>query len=134
MRVVMAVLGLLLLAGCAQTMYRWGGYDETLYNHYKNPQDRQEFVEHLSLVISDAESRGARVPPGCYAEFGWALYEEGRGEQAVVYFAKESKFWPESRVLMEKLVRNATLRRGPASTTRAASTTGPAGALEGVAK
>jgi hypothetical protein len=103
-------LSSLLLAGaCATpTMYRWGGYDQALYDHYKNPQDRGLFAKSMAEVVADAEMNHSRVPPGCYAEYGWALYEQGNLDQAVVYFEKESKQWPESRVLMDKLIRNAT--------------------------
>jgi hypothetical protein len=120
-----AALCLLLLAGCAPTLYRWGNYDEALYDHYKNPERREAFVTSLASVIADAEQNGARVPPGCYAEYGWALYEEGRFDQAIVYFAKESEHWPESRFLMEKLSRNASRSSSPSKTI------GPAGAIQG---
>jgi hypothetical protein len=110
--------GLLALAaaagpfGCApKTLYRWGGYDQALYDHYKNPQKRDEFVAKLAAVIEEAEKTGSVVPPGCHAEYGWALYEEGRLAEATVYFEKESKQWPESRPLMEKLIRNAARAR-----------------------
>ncbi len=113
--------------GCAQnTMYRWGGYDQALYDHYKNPQRRDEFVAKLSGVIEEAEAKGGLVPPGCYAEYGWALYEEGRGTEAVVYFEKESKQWPESRPLMDKLIRNVARAKAPATTPAAV----PASAVE----
>ena len=118
----------LLLAGCAQTMYRWGGYDSALYEHYQNPQEREKFVASLAEVLANAEAGGARVPPGCYAEYGWALYEEGQGAKAAVYFEKEGAHWPESRFLMEKLIRNTRRTSAPPSTI------GPAGAVEGVAK
>jgi len=124
------LLALAVLAGCAQnTMYRWGGYDQALYEHYKNPQQRDVFVARLSNIINEAEAAGSRVPPGCYAEYGWALYEEGRTTEAVANFEKESKQWPESRPLMEKLIRNAARARPatsapvavPASTTSEAN-------------
>jgi hypothetical protein len=102
--------------GCAQnTMYRWGGYDQALYDHYKNPQKRDEYVAKLSGIIQSAEANGGVVPPGCYAEYGWALYEEGRSAEAVAYFEKESKHWPESRTLMDKLIRNASRAKAPAA-------------------
>jgi hypothetical protein len=121
-----AVAGLAPL-GCAQsTLYRWGGYDDALYDHYKNPQKRDEFVARLSGIIQEAETTGGMVPPGCYAEYGWALYEEGRTAEAVIYFEKESKRWPESRPLMEKLIRNAARAKGatPAPAAVPASTAG----------
>lgn len=117
---------LALSAACASsTLYRWGDYDEVLYQHYRHPEDRQEFVEKLTRIILDNEQRGARVPPGAYAEYGWALYEEGRAQEAIKYFEKESSLWPESRVLMKKMIAVASRSRGP-------TTTGPAGAVEPV--
>jgi hypothetical protein len=110
----LVVIGL----GCApKTLYRWGGYDDALYRHYKNPQDRDEFVAKLQAVIEEAEKTGGLVPPGCYAEYGWALYEEGRTKDAVAYFEKESTQWPESRPFMEKLIKNVARARPAAPTT-----------------
>jgi hypothetical protein len=129
-RAGMAVAALALAAaGCAPpTMYAWNGYDERLYAHYRNPQDREAWVEGLKISILEAERSGQRVPPGVYADYGFALYEEGRFLEAVGYFRKERDLWPESRLLMEKMIRNAE-RRGTSQAAGAA--TGAAGALEG---
>ena len=108
------------------TLYHWGGYDEQLYRHYKHPQDRTAFVEALRITILEAEEQGRRVPPGMYAEYGFALHEEGRSQDAIAYYRKELALWPESRTFMEKMIRNAE-RSAPVPP----STTGPAGALEG---
>ncbi|ACG71663.1 conserved hypothetical protein [Anaeromyxobacter sp. K] len=142
-----------LLQGCAgRTLYRWGAYDDALYAHYKNPQDREAFVERLRVVIDEADQAGEKVPPGCYAEYGYALYEEARYEDASRYFKLEREKWPESGVLMQKMIGLADRRGGkepaapapakPASAppkatrapakapAKAAATHGPAGALE----
>ena len=93
--------------GCApKTRYAWGRYDSTLYSHYKNPQDREAHLEHLGEIVREAETQD-RVPPGLYAEYGYALYEKGSIREAVSYFEKEKAKWPESNVLMEKMIRNA---------------------------
>jgi hypothetical protein len=126
-----AVALVLAATGCAPaTMYHWNGYDERLYAHYRNPQDRERWVEGLKTTILGAEQAGRRVPPGVYAEYGYALYEEGRLPEAVAYFGKERELWPESRVLMDKLIRNAE-RRGAVQPAGVRATTGPAGAVEG---
>jgi hypothetical protein len=104
----LALLAGMATIGCAKTLYHWGGYDEALYDHYKNPQNRDEYVAKLSGVITEAEKSGGVVPPGCYAEYGWALYEQGHAAEAVTYFEKEAKQWPDSRPLMEKLIRNVS--------------------------
>jgi hypothetical protein len=130
-----AIAAAALLQGCAgqQTMYRWGGYDTALYAHYKNPQDRETFVAGLRVVIDEAEQRGERVPPGCYAEYGYALYEEARYDDAVRYFGRERERWPESTMLMQKMIANAERQGAKGSRKSSATTpasTGPAGALE----
>lgn len=117
---------LALAAGCASSRphYGWGRYPEVLFAHYQAPQDREAFVAGLWATLQACEQEGLRVPPGLYAEYGYALLEEGRNEEAVGWFEREAAAWPESRILMQKLVRVA--RQRPA----APPSTGPAGALE----
>lgn len=122
---------LLAAAGCAPaTLYQWNGYDNRLYAHYRNPQDRETWIEGLKVTMIEAEQSGRRVPPGIYAEFGFALYEEGRFPEAVAYFGKERDLWPESKLLMDKMIRNAE-RRGAGKPAGAKTPAGPAGAVEG---
>ena len=99
---------LLTLSGCAgNRMYSWGNYDDTLYTHYKNPQDHEKHLEKLKEMVVYAESTGGgRVPPGLYAEYGYALYEAGQTNEALMYFGKEKEKWPESAVIMDKMIRN----------------------------
>lgn len=100
-----------LVLGCASgKRYAWGSYDSTLYAHYKNPQDTQAYLEQLQEIVQSAEAED-RVPPGLYAEYGYCLYENGKVGEAVVYFEKEKARWPESNVLMEKMIRNARRRQ-----------------------
>lgn len=100
-------------AGCARpTLYHWNGYDAALYRHYRNPQDREAFVATLVTTVRDADDRGLRTPPGISAELGYALYEEGKAAEAIPWFEREQREWPESTVLMEKMIRNARTRAG----------------------
>lgn len=113
-----------------QTHYEWGNYDDALYASYKNPQDRQAFIASLKTIILESERSRGKAPPGIYAEYGYALYEEGSAAEAVVYFEKERDAWPESRAFMEKMISNA--RRQPARSAPASTPPprGPATALE----
>lgn len=124
-RLLAAAAAAAALSACVpQTRYHWGNYDDALYRHYKNPQERETFVESLRTNIQDAEQSGRKVPPGMYAEFGYALLEEGQAQAAVPWFQKEKATWPESTVLMDKMIRNAE-RAPPPPPAK-----GPAGALE----
>jgi hypothetical protein len=125
-----AFLALSVLAqGCASgTKYAWGDYHSTLYAHYRNPQNLEAHLERIETIVRKAESESPdRVPPGMYAEYGYALYEAGRIEEAIVHFETEKARWPESSVLMEKMIRNARRRQEIQESTSAA----PAGAEAG---
>ncbi len=103
----------LLAAGCGpKTLYAWRGYDDTLYAHYKNPQDHARHVERLQKIVTETEAEGVKMPPGVYAEYGYALVEESRFDESVTYFKKERETWPESTVLMDKMVRNVARLQG----------------------
>jgi hypothetical protein len=101
---------LVFAAGCApKTRYAWNDYDNKLYQHYKNPAEYDQFIEHLEEVIIDGEEDG-KVPPAIYAEYGFALYEKGNFQEAAKYFKLENDKWPESRVLMSKMIQNTQMR------------------------
>jgi hypothetical protein len=106
MRCLAVISGVLLLGGCApQTRFAWNNYDTTLYGHYKNPEQNEEFVEALKKIVAEAEA-AKQVPPGIYAEYGYLLYEQGNNPMAISYLQKEADMWPESRAFMTKMIAN----------------------------
>ncbi len=94
------------LIGCASAKYSWHGYDATLYHHYKNPSEKDKFMAELKKIIEVGEKKG-NVPPGMYAEYGYTLYENQQYSAAVFYFTKEYDKWPESRLLMQKMINSS---------------------------
>ncbi len=107
--VIMAVASF--TTGCAQSRYLWNGYDDRLYNYYKNPAETEPFIEGLYETILKSEAEN-RVPPGIYAEYGYMLYERGKFSEAIVWYNKERDKWPESRLLMDKMISLAVNRKG----------------------
>ena len=106
LKISVFIFMLAVAAGCSNTRYAWNNYDQKLYNYYKTPAEYDQFVEALREAVEDAEAEG-RMPPGLYAEYGYVLYEKGNFPAAIVYFRKEHDKWPESRVLMVKMIKNA---------------------------
>lgn len=104
-RKILSVLPLLFLAGCASQKYTWSGYDDSLYAYYKHPTDKEKFIERLQNAVLKAEQTG-KVPPGLYAEYGYMLYEQKGYSDAIIYFKKEHDLWPESQMLMAKMIKN----------------------------
>src|SRR5512145_1362778 len=106
-----------LAAACGpKTLYSWRGYDDTLYAHYKSPQDHARHVERMQKIVTETEAAGVKMPPGVYAEYGYALLEEGRFGESATYFGKEKESWPESTVIMEKMIRNVARLQGTKKT------------------
>lgn len=101
------IMPLLILTGCATQKYSWYGYDDSLYAYYKHPENKQKFIEKLSEIIEKDEQAGLKVPPGIYAEYGYAFYEAQNYSQAIVYFQKENVLWPESAVFMQEMIRDS---------------------------
>lgn len=93
-----------LLSACAESkLYSWNGYSRELLNYYKSPGETQKFAERLLVDIDKAE-KDDQVPPGLYAEYGYAMLELGETETAVTYFTKERDKWPESAFLMNTVM------------------------------
>lgn len=90
--------------GCVpSTKYHWGNYENSLYRYYKNPSEVEEMAEALAKIIEKGEREG-RVPPGLYAEYGYLLFVTGNTGEAVISFEKEKNIWPESSVLIDKMI------------------------------
>ena len=103
-------LSLLIFSGCGpQKKYYWGEYENDLYNYYKSPQtpeDQNSYMMQLSTLIANAQASKGLVPPGIYAEYGYALFKTSKYPGAIENFEKEKSAWPESKPLMERLITN----------------------------
>jgi hypothetical protein len=117
-----------LLGGCATQrsgLYRWDGYDQALYDAYKDPDKTGELVLNLENLTSGLAKAQLKMPPGLYAELGTLYLQMGEQDKAIALYEKERDSWPESKTLMEALIKN--LRRlKPVSGQPSASDPGPA--------
>jgi hypothetical protein len=111
------MLGSLLFSGACATapkpLYQWGDYQNALLSYTKNPQETSKFADRLKRTIDKAEVKDG-VPPGLYAEYGYALIELNQPSEAIAFFGRERKKWPESAALMNKLIDRLT-KAGPSS-------------------
>lgn len=96
-----------LVTGCAGpgTIYEWGGYQPAL-NGYTKTGDVAQFEAVLLATIATGEEKG-RVPPGVYAELGFLLFNTDRPAEAVIFFQREKAAFPESAILMDRLILGA---------------------------
>lgn len=107
-RLFATLAAIALLFGCAApTKYYWGSYERSLYSYYKQPANAEELEKSIAGLISEAEKTGARVPPGLYAELGYLMMQRAAYKEAITYYERERKAWPESKVLMDNMIRLA---------------------------
>lgn len=111
-------LFILLLGGCApQGLFYWGDYESSLYQRYveQNPSQAEAY---LKQTIAEAERANYRIPPGVYADYGYLLYRRDEKRAAIAYFGKEKKLYPESTLLMDKLIERVRLQMHDQTETR----------------
>ena len=95
-----------LLFGCVQTQHDWGDYSNELYTYYKSPtpEERAELTEELLEIFERVEKKGAKPPPGLYAEYGTFLFQNGDYSGAITFYTKEKQAWPDSTQFMDSLI------------------------------
>ncbi|MFO1476476.1 MAG: DUF4810 domain-containing protein [Verrucomicrobiota bacterium] len=100
---------LLLLSGCSTpTIYYWGHYEPMLYASFttpgKMPPERE--VELMEQDLQKALSANKPMPPGWHAQLGYCYLQLGKGDQAKKEFETEKANFPESKVMMDRLINN----------------------------
>lgn len=115
------ILPLALLAfstACASAgprgLYEWGDYSRVSLQEARGSLTKQQHADALRAIVARGEAAN-RVPPGLYAELGFALMELGDRAGAVEWFGKERARWPESTVFMNQLIAVATDSAQPPS-------------------
>lgn len=113
---VLLIAGIL-LEGCARgptSLYDWGGYEDSVYTRYTN----QDFGLAEKDVYRTLPQPGhtARVPPGVYADYGFLLYRRGDYAGAISSFEMEKATYPESSLLMTKLINRVREKTGQPAT------------------
>jgi hypothetical protein len=103
----------LLLAGCATpTLYYWGQYEDMLYASYAAPGELPP-ERQLELMEEDRQKAGAvnkPLPPGFYAHLGYVYFQMGKTDEARQAFEIEKERFPESAVLMDRLLANMSAK------------------------
>ncbi len=107
-------IGLMLIAGglvgCRTTppLYSWGNYEEMVYLTYSKPgQATPEFqIERMEADLAKAKGKGAKMPPGFYAYLGSLYSQLGKSDQACQALEAEKAQFPESTVLVDRMLAN----------------------------
>lgn len=100
-----------LLAGCVTrepALYSWGGYEQLIYSSYKSPGSvpPEKQIEQLEQDYQKARSSGSHLPPGWHLHLGTLYAQVGKSDQAQQELQTERATYPESAVLVDRLLAN----------------------------
>ncbi|QDK98601.1 DUF4810 domain-containing protein [Acinetobacter tandoii] len=112
-RLILATLCSMTLVGCVsapKSLYSWGQYPQQTYLMLSVPEKTspQEQIAQLEKDIEKAKAKNAAVPPGLYAHLGLLNLNINNGPRAIQYFELERQTYPESTVLMDRLLNKMT--------------------------
>lgn len=112
-RISLILCSIVILSGCAQRVYHWGEYEDSIHARYRDVSldGQQKAFMMLERTIQEAERTGQRVPPGVYADYGYFLYRLNRPDEAIQAFRKEAELYRESRQLMESVISRVDAQR-----------------------
>ncbi|MEQ9396124.1 DUF4810 domain-containing protein [Haliea sp.] len=108
---------LTLLVGCStvtEAGYYWGNYSSTLYAYTKSPSDVTQLahIETLQDIVDKSNEKGLRVPPGIFAELGYLSSKRNEVGLAIAYYDEEARLYPESKILLERLIASSNRESG----------------------
>jgi hypothetical protein len=107
MKPLLFVVASMLLSGCVTTStYQWGGYEEKLYAGYRDTTKMEELRLGLEAHIAEMDNTKQKVAPGLFAELGTLYLQGGDAAKARTLYARERDAWPESKGLMDALIKN----------------------------
>jgi len=95
--------------GCAKPgIYSWGPYERSIYVMYKpeggyTPESQ---AERLEAHMERASNYDKPLPPGFHAHLGYLYYQMGRVDLARKMFEQEKTLYPESVVMIDRLLKN----------------------------
>jgi len=105
--------------GCATKpqMYYWGNYGDTLYEAKKKPgaETLAKHKEMLENIVEESKKRNLRIPPGVCAELGYLYALQNDTIKAVQLFETEKQTYPESTILMDRLIQQTEKRTAGSS-------------------
>ncbi|MCU4316474.1 DUF4810 domain-containing protein [Acinetobacter bereziniae] len=112
---LISCLATLSLVGCAsgpKSLYRWGGFPQQTYLMLSAPEKTspQQQILLLEKDIEKAKAKNEAVPPGLYAHLGLLNLNINNAPRAIEYFELERQVYPESTVLMDRLLKKMTTR------------------------
>ena len=91
----------------AKNMYYWSGYQKAISSTNDTPERVKASEASLLGLIKKSDAAGRKIAPGVLAEYGYFFLEHGEFDTAIYWFEREIGEWPDSAVLMKKMIARA---------------------------
>lgn len=99
----------LLVASCGsdKSLYSWYDYEDATYQYSKKQTDdlKAKMMEQYLKLINKQTGTRKVVPPGLYAEYGYALYMGGKKDEGLEFLKKEIQLYPESKNYISRIIK-----------------------------
>lgn len=101
------VIGFLVSCGSTKSLYSWYDYEDATYQYNKKRTDelKMKMMDQYLKLIQKQKGTRKVVPPGLYAEYGYALYMGGKKEEGLNYLKQEIKLYPESESYISRIIK-----------------------------
>lgn len=111
--IILSGLFSLSLVGCVsapKSLYSWGTFPQQSYLSLSLPEKAlpQDQIIKLEKDIEKAKAQNNAVPPGLYAHLGLQYLNSNDASKAIQYFELERQVYPESSILMDRLLTKLT--------------------------
>ncbi len=108
------------LTGCVSApppLYNWGTYPQQNYLMFVTPEKATATTQitKLEAEVEKSKATGLAVPPGLYAHLGLLYLQTQNAQKAASYFELERQTYPESTILMDRLLQKNTNNTGKTS-------------------
>lgn len=102
-----AIIGLFASCSSTKTLYSWYDYEDATYQYNKKHTDELKTKMMEQYLKLTQKQKGTRkvVPPGLYAEYGYALYMGGKKEEGLNFLKQEIKLYPESETYISRIIK-----------------------------
>lgn len=91
----------------SETLYSWYGYQQKSYRYLKknDASSYKNLIQCYESIIKTQNYGRKTVPPGIYADYGWALIKSGNKEKGISMLKKEMELYPESSVFITRILK-----------------------------
>lgn len=103
---LVCVIGVSACASTSKSIYHWGDYSETAYNHKHEPSDETREKHKLALlaIVENAAKKNKKIPPGIYAELATLELQVNNLNEAQSYLLQEKALFPESAPMIDAML------------------------------